>query len=94
MKVTFMPGIDHISGSFKTSSGKTVVYKHLATDKPGHGHMYFRKDKDYIRKKPYSKDEIRVRQNFKEKAKLACQYMAQGMTRVDAWAKAKQVLGK
>lgn len=64
MKVTFMPGIDSISGSFKGKNGSKTVFMHRKSDKKGEGRMYFRHNSDYARKNPLTDNERAARLKF------------------------------
>ena len=64
MKVTFLPGIDAISGTMKGPNGERLEFRPRHTDKAGHGHLYIRKKDAYKRKKPLSKKAADAQQNF------------------------------
>ena len=64
MKVTFIPGIDSISGSFKGKNGSRTVFMHRKSDKKGDGRVYFRKNSDYARKDPPTDNERAARLKF------------------------------
>lgn len=64
MKVTFMPGIESISGSMKSPTGKKLIFRHYQGDKSGHGHVYMHNSSDYQRKKPLSENEKAARKQF------------------------------
>ena len=63
MKVVFMPGIASISGAMKSKHGKTVVFAHCQSDKPGQGRCYIR-DAEYKRSKPLTPGEQAARTRF------------------------------
>jgi len=64
MKVTFMPGIESISGTQKTVFGKRIVFTKRKSDEKGSGRVYLRRDEDYQRRTPVSKKELAARQLF------------------------------
>lgn len=93
MKVEFMPGIDFISGSIKEKNGNRFVFKHRASDKPGHGRMYLYSANAYVRKKPVSEKEIAARVLFDKRVKCVKQLMdEQHITKSEAWQIAKDTI--
>jgi hypothetical protein len=91
MKVEFMPGIAHISGSTKPRTGKRLVFRHYKSDKPGHGHLTICSDKTYERHTRVSEREEATRRLFSQRAayvKKLCDTFPK-LSRADAWAMAK-----
>ena len=91
MKVEFMPGIAHISGSTKSRSGKRLVFRHYKSDKPGHGHLTICSNNAYERRTRVSEREEATRRLFSQRAayvKKLCDTFPK-LSRADAWAMAK-----
>ena len=91
MKVEFLPGIAHISGSTKTRSGKRMVFRHFKSDKPGHGHLTICSSDAYKRTKPTTDAERNAIRLFSLRACYVTQLIRRtpGLTRAQAWAMAK-----
>lgn len=72
---------------FASISGKVgnMIFR---TFKNGQVHMY--KAPEYKRKKPVSEAEMQARGLFCERLKRVHELMAQGVTKQEAWARAKQ----
>ena len=91
MKVEFMPGIKSISGSTKSRSGKRMVFRHLKSDKPGHGHLTICSSDAYKRTKPTTDAERNAIRLFSARASYVKQLIDRtpGLSRAQAWAMAK-----
>ena len=91
MKVEFMHGIKSISGSTKTRSGKRMVFRHLKSDKPGHGHLTICSSDTYERTKPASEAEQNAKRLFSARASYVTQLIRRtpDLSRAQAWAMAK-----
>ena len=91
MKVEFMPGIKSISGSTKPRMGKRMVFRHLKSDKPGHGHLTICSSNAYERKTPVTEREKCARKLFSIRASYVKQLIdrAPDLSRAQAWAMAK-----
>ena len=92
MKVTFIPGIESISGSMKTKHGKRVVFRKMQGDKPGTGHMYIHGANDYKRKSKPSAKEMEGRKLFEARSKCVKELMRANrtLTKKEAWEIAKR----
>ena len=91
MKVEFLPGIAHISGSTKPQMGKRMVFRHFKSDKPGHGHLTICSSDTYKRRTPVNEREIAAKRLFSVRAAYVKQLIdhTPGLTRAQAWAMAK-----
>ena len=91
MKVEFIPGIAHISGSTKSRSGKRIVFRHYKSDKPGHGHLTICSDDAFERRTRVTEHEEAVRRLFSRRAsyvKMLCDAHPD-LSRAEAWKIAK-----
>ena len=91
MKVEFLPGIAHISGSTKPRTGKRMVFRHLKSDKPGHGHLTICSSDAYERRTPVTERELAAKRLFSVRASYVKQLIDRtpGLSRAQAWAMAK-----
>jgi len=88
MRITYMPGIESITGSMKDKvTGKRLVFTRCRSDKPGHGRMYLRSKNDYVRSTPPSDKEIKARQLFAERQAQARELVRAGKCKSlkEAW---------
>jgi uncharacterized protein (DUF2344 family) len=72
MKVTLMPGIESISGSFKQKNGTRVVFttrKAATTNKEDRTRMYLRSEESYQRKTKVTQKEVTIRNRFRDISK-------------------------
>ena len=91
MKVEFMHGIKSISGSTKTRSGKRMVFRHLKSDKPGHGHLTICSSDAYERTRPVTEAEQKAKRLFSARACYVTQLIDRtpGLSRAQAWEMAR-----
>lgn len=91
MKVEFMPGIASISGSTKSRSGKRLVFRHLKSDKPGHGHATIFHEDAFKRRTRVTEREEAVRRLFSQRASYVKKLCAAHpkLSRAEAWKIAK-----
>lgn len=91
MKVEFMHGIKSISGSTKSRSGKRMVFRHLKSDKPGHGHLTICSSGAYERTKPTTDAERNAIRLFSARASYVKQLIDRtpGLSRAQAWEMAR-----
>ena len=75
MKVKFMPGIESMSGTMKSSYGQRVTFSHRRGDKPGEGHVRMWKKGDYGRSTPVTPEELQRRDWFAEATRRATEVM-------------------
>ena len=92
MKVTFMPGIDSVSGSMRNRKGERIVFTKHRGDQPGHGRMYIRSERTYRRTGEPSERELRARALFAQRRAYVEQLIADGKcrTKAEAWTIAKR----
>ena len=86
-----MPGIKSISGSTKSRTGKRLVFRHLKSDKPGHGHLTICSSNAYERTKPASEAEQKTKLLFSARATYVRLLIKRtpDLSRAQAWAMAK-----
>ena len=86
-----MHGIKSISGSTKSGTGKRMVFRHLKSDKPGHGHLTICSGDAYERRKPTTDAERNAIRLFSARASYVKQLIDRtpGLSRAQAWAMAK-----
>ena len=91
MKVEFLPGIAHISGSTKPRMGKRMVFRRFKSDKPGHGHLTICSGETYERKTPFTEAEQKAKRLFSARASYVKQLIDRtpSLSRAQAWAMAK-----
>ena len=95
MLVQLIPGIQSISGSFKTAGGKRVVFAtrkaHTTSRKPS-TRMYIRPDNAYQRKTPVSASEMHAREIFAKRQAYVRNLRASGDKRSlkELWGEAKK----
>ena len=91
MKVTFMPGIASMSGIVKNCGRKHIIFRHYASDRPGHGHATICSSHAYERKTPLTEREKAAHELFSRRAAYVKQLCAAnpGLSRKEAWKIAK-----
>ena len=91
MKVEFMPGIASMSGMVKNSGRKRVIFRHYASDRPGHGHATICSSSAFVRKTPLTEREIAARELFSSRVSYVKQLCAANprLSRAQAWKIAK-----
>ena len=91
MKVEFMPGIASMSGIVKNCGRKHVIFRHYASDRPGHGHATICSSSAFKRKTPLTEREKVARELFSIRVSYVKQLCAAnpGLSRKEAWKIAK-----
>ena len=100
MQVTFIPGIESASGTFrKYKNGDRIIVttrKAPTTDTKNRTRMYFRSAADYQRKSPVTEKEMAARSLFKRRQALVRELMKAHKFRTlkEAWDFVRQEITK
>ena len=91
MKVTFMPGIASMSGIVKNCGRKHIIFRHYASDRPGHGHATICSSHAYESRTPLTEREKVARELFSSRVSYVKQLCAANprLSRAQAWKIAK-----
>ena len=91
MKVEYIPGIASMSGSLKMPGGKRLIFRHYASDRPGHGHATVCSANTYKRRTPVTEAEQAAKRLFSRRASYVKQLCDAhpGLSRAEAWQQAK-----
>ena len=91
MKVTFLPGIKSISGTFRNKHmQERIVFRHYKHDKPGEGHASIQRPQERLT--PVTPEELQRRLRFKIISQEVGRRIASGdkRSKKEIWAELKR----